>query len=117
MQRIQQLLSFFLVGEAWYKDGPYQEENGDLCAGYFIGVAPGSNYNIDLNGRHYLLEPNYWPLPLKADQCVLAPPNPVPYVTSNAAGSSATTTFPTWAVITVSCIGFGMMIGMALCVW
>ena len=60
-------------------DGTFLE-NGDLCNNNYPGEISGSNYNIDLRGKQYLIAGNYWPLPLQSgvDQCVITPPPVVP---------------------------------------
>ena len=73
-------------------------ENGGICTGLFNEEVEGLNYNIDLRGKCYLVQDNYWPLPLQSSsQCVIAPPNTgyfPPY--SNIGNSAIDCSFPGW---------------------
>ena len=47
-------------GTGWfYEHGSNFIENGDQCAWYFPGQAPGTNYNIIVGGLKYLIQANW----------------------------------------------------------
>ena len=105
-------------GYSWYVDG-INFENSDICLGIFDGEVAGLNYNIDLRGKYYLIQDNYWPLPLhsSSSQCVIAPPIVVPITPQASYSRTNDPAFPLWGFITIACLGFGAVIGFSVTFW
>ena len=57
-------------GDGWfYSDGTNSAENGDQCAWYFPVQADGTNYNIVVGDRKYLIQANW---NLKTKLCAMS---------------------------------------------